>query len=648
MKPAIHTNCDVVIVPPMEAVWLTGPAFTLHDGRGCLSFEVKGDNDATVLLKQQTGSRRWQHLAGGGAAPNGAAAAAAGRGASPVEQNYTVILGSHRNSCLKFEKDGELCCMVAHPPGAGLSGSTFTRYWINYDNGCISVGRGPPGEGLCARWTDPEPIANIRFAGLSAWDKHVGYRNLRMHPALQPPPSSPPPRQQLAQGDPAPAWPEGASQQAQHGRPQAFSFGLHKQRQEAASTVPSLVDMCQAALLCGLSAGGVCEVLLVADCLSPVVDGLRSRAVEYVAQHFQSVVSRDLPGLCSLGTGCLVDILCCESLDCPEKAVFDAVMKWAGYGREVVDDASACHPMQDLEQLLPCIRFPLMNDGELEMVRRHAMWGRSGLLRELLQEALDARSEEEAEGGQVSPRGGVAARRGAVSLLQDARHVRALTHSERLASSRFQMRRAPGCTELIYMYDGDKNGVCWHLGTCGGSQPWVNPVLAGRLQVRASSPACRSTDPRAVVGNNFARCNFAGPRMENGQPASWWVLDLGPEHQLICNCYTLRHDGSADFLRSWVLQGSNDNASWADLRRHLGDRTLCKAGQYASWPVASHAAAVPYRYFRLLQVAPNPEAANPHHVCLSYWELYGELAGGSGKSYLYQRKQQEGQQPGQQ
>lgn len=182
MKPAIHTNCDVVIVPPMEAVWLTGPAFTLHDGRGCLSFEVKGegmqavnivlldfwwgaflgsrtrqpwaprahpcffstatmlpsleaqrqalavvfvpctgDNDATVLLKQQTGSRRWQHLAGGGAAANGAAAAN-GRGPSPVEQNYTVILGSHRNSCLKFEKDGELCCMVStlhsggHPP----------------------------------------------------------------------------------------------------------------------------------------------------------------------------------------------------------------------------------------------------------------------------------------------------------------------------------------------------------------------------------------------------------------------------------------------------------------------------------------------------------------------------------------------------
>ncbi len=35
---------------------------------------------------------------------------------------------------------------------------------------------------------------------------------------------------------------------------------------------------------------------------------------------------------------------------------------------------------------------------------------------------------------------------------------------------------------------------------------------------------------------------------------SWWLLDLGPQHQLICNYYSLRHDASTDFLRSWVLQ----------------------------------------------------------------------------------------------
>ena len=66
----------------------------------------------TVLLKPRSGSRRWQHLT---TAEN---LAAPGRN-SPVESNYTIILGSHRNTCLKIERDGELCCQVR---GRGVEG----------------------------------------------------------------------------------------------------------------------------------------------------------------------------------------------------------------------------------------------------------------------------------------------------------------------------------------------------------------------------------------------------------------------------------------------------------------------------------------------------------------------------------------------
>lgn len=52
MRAGVHTNCDVVVVPPMEAVWLTGPAFTLHGGRGCLSFEVKGRQGAERYCRE--------------------------------------------------------------------------------------------------------------------------------------------------------------------------------------------------------------------------------------------------------------------------------------------------------------------------------------------------------------------------------------------------------------------------------------------------------------------------------------------------------------------------------------------------------------------------------------------------------------------
>ena len=78
----------------------------------------------------------------------------------------------------------------------------------------------------------------------------------------------------------------------------------------------------------------------------------------------------------------------------------------------------------------------------------------------------------------------------------------------RLTICALQLRRSPeGCTaELLYMYDGDKNGVCWHLGTGGGSQPWVNPVIAGRLQVRVSVGGGGRSLGAAVMGGGAARC----------------------------------------------------------------------------------------------------------------------------------------------
>lgn len=108
------------------------------------------------------------------------------------------------------------------------------------------------------------------FAGLSAWDKHVGYRNLRMHPVLHPPPSSPPPKQERASQQ---AWPP-----SEPGRGQLMAPGpaaVTAQQAQQASPVPSLLHCCQAMLGRSLAPGSVCDVLQVADCLDPVVDGLR-------------------------------------------------------------------------------------------------------------------------------------------------------------------------------------------------------------------------------------------------------------------------------------------------------------------------------------------------------------------------------------
>ncbi|KAG2440290.1 hypothetical protein HXX76_004401 [Chlamydomonas incerta] len=199
-------------------------------------------------------------------------------------------------------------------------------------------------------------------------------------------------------------------------------------------------------------------------------------------------------------------------------------------------------------------------------------------------------------------------------------------------SVRYQRRCLPFALELEFVCDGDSSGVLHFLGTQYGAQGWVNPMLAKRVDVRASSPTGRTTDPRVLAGRQFVRTNFAGPRYVNGVASSWWQVDLGEQHQLAITYYTLRHDGSQDFARSWVLQGSHDLTNWVDLKRHANDTTVKVPGQYASWPVIGPAAATPYRAFRLLLTAPNasPNPASRYNFCLSNVEFYGFMYKGSG------------------
>lgn len=67
-------------------------------------FIFTGDNDATLIFKAKPGSKRWQHLR---------LPPSADSNALEDDDNYTVIFGSHRNSCLKIEKNLQECYRVS-------------------------------------------------------------------------------------------------------------------------------------------------------------------------------------------------------------------------------------------------------------------------------------------------------------------------------------------------------------------------------------------------------------------------------------------------------------------------------------------------------------------------------------------------------
>ncbi|KAJ6680911.1 hypothetical protein OIU74_019402 [Salix koriyanagi] len=187
---------------------------------------------------------------------------------------------------------------------------------------------------------------------------------------------------------------------------------------------------------------------------------------------------------------------------------------------------------------------------------------------------------------------------------------------------RFQHRRS-SYKELQYICDGDSNGVLYFAGTSYGEHQWINPVLAKRITITASSPPSRYTDPKTLVSRTYQGTSFAGPCMEDGHIRAWWMVDIGQDHQLMCNHYTLRQDGSRACIRFWNLQGSLDGKTWTNLRVHENEQTMCRADQFASWPITGPHALLPFRFFRVVLTGPTTDASNPHNLCICFLELYG-------------------------
>ena len=113
------------------------------------------------LLQEESGSRHYRTDSG---------------------RNYTVVLGSHRNKRLRIEVDGQ---PVVDVPGTAVSTTQFERYWIDVKQGVITVGKGDPGKQVVYQWRDAQLNCGVQYVGLSSWDKFVGYRNIKVLPAVQ-------------------------------------------------------------------------------------------------------------------------------------------------------------------------------------------------------------------------------------------------------------------------------------------------------------------------------------------------------------------------------------------------------------------------------------------------------------------------------
>ncbi|KAL4186491.1 hypothetical protein AMTRI_Chr09g34160 [Amborella trichopoda] len=367
--------------------------------------------------------------------------------------------------------------------------------------------------------------------------------------------------------------------------------------------VDFLQQECCKYLLDCLSEESLCHILQVVS-LMPTCKLLEELCVKKFARNFDYCTTASTDFV-KLDEPTFLKILQHPSLTVTsEERVLDAVLMWcmqAGevYHWETSDELlNACTPdllFRDriglIHVLLPLVRFPLMPVTLLKRLEKSNLNRQIPVFQELVKEAIEF----------------------------------ADTSAMKIANEqnmRFQ-HRPSSFKELQYICDGDQNGVLYYSGTSYGEHDWVNPFLAKRVIVTASSPASRYTDPKSLVSRTYQATSFAGPRIVGGKNCAWWKIDIGQDHELMCNYYTIRQDGSTGFTRHWSLQGSRDAENWTDLRVHENDRTICKPAQFASWPIHPPNALLPFRFFRVLLTGLTTSDSNPWNLCMCFLELYG-------------------------
>ena len=164
----------------------------------------------------------------------------------------------------------------------------------------------------------------------------------------------------------------------------------------------------------------------------------------------------------------------------------------------------------------------------------------------------------------------------------------------------------------------DENGLLHYIGTEGRSSAYSNPHTRGHVK------ASRSSNESGNVYDFVGRDKVTS--YTSSQANSWMKVDLGSTRTLVVDRYCLRYgrNNVQYMLRSWNLEGSNDDVNWSILRQHNNDTSMAEtAYSEGHWDVNSAASNSPYRFFRIVQTG--KDARGYDNLMCSGMELYGKL-----------------------
>lgn len=193
------------------------------------------------------------------------------------------------------------------------------------------------------------------------------------------------------------------------------------------------------------------------------------------------------------------------------------------------------------------------------------------------------------------------------------------------------LRIQPGAS-LIWVSNGDTNGLLYYIGTNYGAESWANPQTRGVLlfvgggSYTGSSPSGFLSDRATTEDGNLSLDSI--------------YLDVGAGNKIAITDYTLQSinynvGGNTWAQRSWTLQGSNNvsgtdetafnAATWTTLDTRSGDATMgFGASQWGRYTIAS--AVIEYRFFRFINPgASRSDGGGAAVFKIAEIELYGNF-----------------------
>ncbi len=156
-----NKSSDGVLIPPCYGEYFWVPRIFKTPNKGAVIFDAKGLNDIMICFANKPFKVR-----------------------NTTAQIYEFDIGAWENTktVLRIISLGKAVTFYnseEHPEGMANE-MDFRRYWIKINNNKISMGIGEVGESVLLEWTDPYPVSNIRFVGLSSWNSLVNIKNLKL------------------------------------------------------------------------------------------------------------------------------------------------------------------------------------------------------------------------------------------------------------------------------------------------------------------------------------------------------------------------------------------------------------------------------------------------------------------------------------